>query len=290
MRSSANHETLVFADDDHILITQAIAAASSSSGDRELRDSLPSNREPLSNTLEQSCLQNKDLASSKTYQDGNSRGRTRTIIAQLSYGTYDRKSSHHWIRRRRIPQWHQKFGTPSIQNLSMPNAYQALCLLNPRRTHLLLKPSLSPGTHQKTKKPAANPNPKMMISKSKRWIISLIPPSLHREGARESPTQDLLQTERKKKLVTIILRTRSRTSSLGHTDPRIWEQEKKTQRSFRDAASAETQFQIGKKSSENATKQTQKTKKNTKNTQQNEQTHTHTHARGVRSVELTAVR
>jgi hypothetical protein len=42
-----------------------------------------------------------------------------------------------------------------------------LCLLNPRRTHLLLKPYLSPGTHQKTKKPAANPNPKM-ISKSKR--------------------------------------------------------------------------------------------------------------------------
>jgi hypothetical protein len=95
MRSSANHETLVFADDDYILLTQAIATASSSSGDRELRDSLPSNREPLSNTLEQSCLQNKDLASSKTYQDGNRRRRTRKITAQLSYGTYDRKRSHH---------------------------------------------------------------------------------------------------------------------------------------------------------------------------------------------------
>jgi hypothetical protein len=75
-----------------------------------------------------------------------------------------------------------------------------LCLLNPRRTHLLLKPSLSPGTHQKTKKSAANPNPQM-ISKFKRRIISQIPTSLHRKGARESLSQDLLQTERKKSLL-----------------------------------------------------------------------------------------
>jgi hypothetical protein len=281
MRSSANHETLVFADDDYILITQAIAAASSSSGDRELRDSLPSNREPLSNTLEQSCLQNKDLASSKTDQDGNSRGRTRTIIAQLSYGTYDRKSSHHWIRRRRIPQWHQKFGTPSIQNLSMPNAYQALCLLNPRRTHLLLKPSLSPGTHQKTKKPAANPNPKMMISKSKRWIISLIPPSLHREGARESPTQDLLQTERKKKACYNNIKnpishlvpgtpihgseSRKKKHSVHSETPHL---QKRNSKSGKKAA----------KMPQNKRKKQRKTQKTHNRTNKHTHTHTHTHA------------
>jgi hypothetical protein len=276
MRSSANHETLVFADDDHILITQAIAAASSSSGDRELRDSLPSNREPLSNTLEQSCLQNKDLASSKTYQDGNSRGRTRTIIAQL------------FLRNL----WSQKFSplNPKTPNPAMaseirhafnPKPFNAKCLSGA----MLVKPSQNASFTKTLSLPWHTPEDEKTCSESESEDDFQVQKMNHQSNSTEpSPRRcawisdpRLIANREKKKLVTIILRTRSRTSYLGHRSTDLRAGKKKTQRSFRDAASAETQIQIGKKSSENATKQTQKTKKNTKNTQQNEQTHTHTH-------------
>jgi hypothetical protein len=271
MRSSANHETLAFADDDYILITQAIAAASSSSGDRELRDSFPSNREPLSNTLEQSCLENKDLASSKTYQDGNSRRRTRTIIAQLYYGTYDHKSSHHWIRGRRIPQWHQKFGTPSNQNLSMPNACHAM----------LVKPSQNATFTKTLSLPWHTPEDEKTCSESESEDDFQVQKMNHQSNSTEpSPRRcawisdpRLIANGEKKKLVPIILRTRSRTSSLGHgsTDLRAG---KKITTFIQRRRICRNAIPNREKKQRKCHKTNTKNTKNTHKTQQNEQTHT----------------
>ncbi len=270
MRSSANHKTLVFADDNYILITQAIAAASSISGDRELRDGLPSNREPLSNTLEQSCLQNKDLASSKTYQDGNSRRRTRTIIAQLSYGTYDLKSSYHWIRRCRIPQWHQKFGTPSNQNLSMPNACHAM----------LVKPSQNASFTKTLSLPWHTPEDEKICSESESADDFQVQKTNHQSNSNEpSPKRcawisepRLIANREKKKLVTIILRTRSRTSSLGHRSTDLRAGKRKTEFIQRRPIPnrEKKQRKCHKTNAKNA---------HTKHTTERTNTHTHTHAR-----------
>jgi hypothetical protein len=288
MRSSANHETLVFADDDYILITQAIAAASSSSGDRELRDSLPSNREPLSNTLEQSCLQNKDLASSKTYQDGNSRGRTRTIIAQL------------FLRNL----WSQKFSplNPKTPNPAMaseirhafnPKPFNAKCLSGA----MLVKPSQNASFTKTLSLPWHTPEDEKTCSESESEDDFQVQKMNHQSNSTEpSPRRcawisdpRLIANREKKKLVTIILRTRSRTSYLGHRSTDLRAGKKKHSVHSETPHLQKHKSKSGKKAAkmpQNKRKKQRKTQKTHNRTNK----HTHTHTGGVRGVKLTAVR